>query len=122
MEKNVSESETQETIESTSEGEIKFASRFWAGLGYISFLCFVPLFIKRNDDFALFHARQGLLLFVAWIFAIVASVLPVFGGIVWDIGHIGVFVFSLIGVYNASRGARQALPLVGKVSEGFEVL
>lgn len=109
--------EAESALEQASLG-----SRFWAGMGYLSFLCFFPLFLKRNDDFALFHARQGLVLFVAWLILIAASIFPILGGVVWDIGHLIVFLLSLVGIFNAASGARRGLPVIGKVAQGFEEL
>ena len=36
-----------------------------AAIGYIGILCFIPLLLKPNSRFAHFHAKQGLILFIA---------------------------------------------------------
>ena len=39
-------------------------AQFFAAIGYLSFLCFVPLALKRENKFALFHGKQALVLFI----------------------------------------------------------
>jgi uncharacterized membrane protein len=45
--------------------------RVLAAVGYIPFLCFLPLFARRDDEFARFHGKQSLILLAmlvgAWV-------------------------------------------------------
>ena len=38
--------------------------QFFAAVGYLSFLCFVPLALKKGNKFAQFHGKQALVLFI----------------------------------------------------------
>ena len=95
--------------------------RAWAMVGYLSFLCLLPLFAKRDDDFVLFHARQGLLLFVAALLFLVLSVVPLFGHALWHLGDTVIFVLSLLGIYYALRGQRWTMPLIGDAAREITV-
>lgn len=110
------ETEAAET-EAAPTGGDTMSSRIWAAMSYFWFLCFLPLFFKRDDDFVLFHARQGLLLFVAWLFFAVMSVAPLLGHVVRHIGVIVITTVSLLGAYYAFLGERWTLPLLGRLTQ-----
>jgi uncharacterized membrane protein len=60
-----------------------------AALSYVWILCLVPLLTKRDSEYVQFHAKQGLVLFIAsflcwfpiigWLLSIVILVLSVMG-------------------------------------------
>ena len=50
-----------------------------AALSYLWILCLIPILGKRDSEFAQFHAKQGLILFIIEIFAGLFSWFPIFG-------------------------------------------
>ena len=52
--------------------------KFFAAIGYLSVLCFVPILLKKNNQFAQFHGRQALVLFIFEIAAGILKVVPAF--------------------------------------------
>ena len=100
-------------------------------LSYISFLCLIPLFTKKDDDFVYFHAKQGLVLFgleviVYVIYRILVAIL--IGSIIgWgllsiltlivNLLNIGLLVLSIIGIINVVQNQKKGLPLIGKFAE-----
>lgn len=54
-EKNTEQSSTQGVVE---EGKI------YAFLGYWGILFLIPILAKRDNEFAVFHGKQGLVLFI----------------------------------------------------------
>ena len=80
----------------------------------------VPL-IMRDNDFALYHAKQCMLLWIAAMVATVAAVPLVFLcgiGIPIIIGiAIAAIVLNVIGLINASNGRAKPLPLIGGYAE-----
>lgn len=73
-------------------------SKVLAAIGYIPFLCFIPIFAVREDEFAQFHGKQSLVLLIAYIVVSIALWLInlIFGGIFSHVPLIG-FVFRVIG-------------------------
>lgn len=67
-----------------------------AAIGYIPFLCFIPIFAARDDEYAQFHGKQSLVLLIAYIIISLALWLisVIFGGIFGHIPLIG-FVFKV---------------------------
>ena len=80
------------------------SGKLWAILSYVfGILAIVPL-LQKDNDFALFHARQVLVLL---IFSV-----PTCGGCV-----IGALVMVVIGLINAINGRYEPLPLIGRFGE-----
>lgn len=91
--------------------------KFFAVISYISFLCVVSLLLKRDNKFALFHAKQGLVLFVVEVITFIFSIIPVLG---WLLGAAGVVLFILIslwGIAQALLGNYNRLPLLSDIAD-----
>ncbi len=87
--------------------------KVFAGIGYLGILFLIPLLAKKENNFCKAHAKQGLVLFVAWI-----PVLIPFVGWLW-----GVFclVCMIIGLINAFSGKYTKLPLLGGIAEKIKM-
>ncbi len=107
------------TDESTKEGMGAFTTdegRMAAILAYIPFLCFVPLLSMRENKEARFHARQGVMLFlielVAVLFLIDAISDLVFKGLL-----IVALALSVAGIIFAVQGKNYKLPVIGDLAD-----
>lgn len=80
-------------------------------------LCIVPL-IQKNNAFSLYHAKQVLLLLIAWVALPVVGAIPVVG-CVTPFGALALFVFTIMGLVNACQDKAKPLPLVGKFGEDW---
>lgn len=83
-------------------------------LAYIIF--FIPLFAAKDSRFAMYHANQGLTLFLTLLaINIIGNIIP---GIGWMLiipfGHLFVLILAIIGISNAANGIQQPLPIIGK--------
>ena len=84
-------------------------------LAYILF--FIPILAAKDSKFAMYHANQGLALFVCAVGANVAShFIPLMGWILVPMTSLAVLVFMVIGILNASRGEMKPLPLIGGIT------
>ena len=90
--------------------------RMAAIMAYIPRLCFVPLLSMKDNKEARFHARQGVLLFlielVAVLFLIDAISDLVFKGIL-----IGAVALSVAGIVFAIQGKNYRLPIIGDLAD-----
>jgi len=84
-------------------------------IAYIIF--FVPLLAARDSKFAMYHANQGLNLFLlAVAVSVVGAIIPFLGWfIILPFGHLAVLIFVIMGIINASKGEMKPLPLIGKI-------
>ena len=92
-----------------------------AALSYLGLLVLVPLLAKKDSPFAQFHAKQGLVLLVAWVIIGAVSVIPILGWIIGIIGSIFLFVCFIMGLVNALSGQAGELPLIGQYSSLFNL-
>jgi uncharacterized membrane protein len=89
----------------------------YAILAYLWILCLVPLILKKENKFALFHAKQGLILFIGELVVGFVGIIPFIG---WMILFLGTFLFgilSLAGIVQALMGNYWKMPVVGDVAE-----
>ena len=102
------------------------ANKAMAILAYIIF--FIPLLAARESKFAMYHANQGLTLFLTWVAVwVVGAILQAilfaisvvlglgFSGI-WWIVYAAVLVLVILGILNAAKGEMKPLPIIGKIT------
>lgn len=88
-----------------------------AAMSYIWILCLVPLLLKRDSAFASYHAKQGLVLFIVEVLAMLIAWIPVINVLVF----FGLVTIAAIGVANATRGVALPLPLIGRWAGHFNI-
>ncbi len=100
-----------------SDEDIIREGKFFAIISYVSFLCIITLILKKDNKFSLYHAKQGLVLFVMEVAAFILSIIPLLG---WLIGLFGYAIFLLVsiwGIMQAALGIYCRIPLVSEISE-----
>ena len=80
-----------------------------AGLSYISVLFMLPYLFRKNDEFATYHAKQGMGLFIASIIGDIAGGLL---GVGWLVGLARIFL-AITGIKNVIDGKKKPLPYIG---------
>jgi len=88
-----------------------------AVLGYISFLCVLPLALKPNSKYCQFHGKQGLVItlfflilsWIGWVFTII--------GLLLTFTHI---IIVILAIMNASKGRTWKIPFVAQMAEKLE--
>ena len=82
-------------------------------ISYIGPLCLIPYLSKEKDDFVSFHAKQGLVLFIAEVATwAIAWVFP-FLGFLMNLVSLAWLVFSIIGIINVVHKEKKQLPVIG---------
>lgn len=89
-------------------------------ISYIGILCLVTILMKEKDVFVKFHAKQGLVLFIAEIATTLILWIPILGWLIGFIAWIIWVILSLIGIMNALGGRQVPLPIIGKFAEKFK--
>ncbi len=82
-------------------------------LAYIIF--FIPILAAKESRFAMYHANQGLLLFLTTlVINVVGGFVPVIGWLViLPLGNLAVLILAIMGIVNAAKGQVNPLPLIG---------
>jgi fumarate reductase subunit D len=92
-------------------------AQFFAAIGYLSFLCFVPLALKKDNKFAIFHGKQALVLFILELAAAILKVVPALGDLVFTLAFVVFGILSLIGIVKVLMGERWEIPVVHEIAE-----
>ncbi len=84
-----------------NQGEVRdpiiSEGKFFSAIGYMTFLCCVPLYFKRDNEYALFNGRQALVLFFLECACGILSAIPIIGVIIGWAGFVffGLFAWSI---------------------------
>ena len=106
--------EVDQTVE---EGKI------WAFIGYWGILFLVPLLGKKDNKFALFHGKQGMVLFIFWVVVVwILGFIPIIGWfILRPIGGLLALVLAIIGMVKSLQGEYWKMPVLGDVAEKIKI-
>jgi len=94
-------------------------SKLFAFLGvFLTVIGFVIVFAtKKEDKYAMYYGKQGLVLFIAWIIAwivtVVLAFIPVLGWIIDILLWIGMVLLWIFGIIYALSGEEKPIPVVG---------
>jgi uncharacterized membrane protein len=90
--------------------------RLAAVMAYIPFLCFVPLMTMKDNEEARFHARQGVILFVIELIAVV-FLLPGVSDFIFKVVLVVAAGFAVAGIVFALQGKNYRLPFIGDLAD-----
>ena len=90
--------------------------KFFAAIGYLSVLCFVPLLLKKGNRFAQFHGKQGLVLFILEVAASILKAVPALGDVVFTLAFVVLGILSLVGVVKVLMGEYWEMPVIREVA------
>jgi uncharacterized membrane protein len=99
-------------------------------LGIIGFV--IVLLTKKENKYAMYYAKQGLVLTIAWVIVcIIGSILSFIFGItivlllivpfIWGLLWICMLILWVIGWINALSGKEKPIPLIGQFAEKFNI-
>ncbi len=107
---------TNEKLVAPKDPEVQDA-QFFAAIGYLSFLCIVPLALKKDNKFALFHGKQALVLFILELAASILKVVPWMGDLVFTLSFVVFGILSLIGIVKVLMGEKWEIPVIHEIAE-----
>ncbi len=124
---NTQEESQQEGVEQSNPEPEKDSQKESEGinaialLSYLGILVLVPLLAAKDDEFAQYHAKQGLTLFIAWIVGMFIGVVPIIGWALVPIIFLTCFVLFVIGIINVVKKQKKELPIIGKYAKNFKI-
>ena len=104
----------------TNETEIQ-EGKFFAIISYLSFLCIISLVLKKENKFALYHAKQGLVLFVFEVGSFILTIIPILGGVVKILGLIVFILASLWCILQVLMGNYNRLPVISEIADKITI-
>jgi uncharacterized membrane protein len=89
-------------------------------INFVGIPFFIVPLIMRNNEFALFHAKQCLMIWVIGAIGYTLGVILVFvciGGIVLPIVGLFMLIVNIIGIINSAQGQFKPLPIIGPYAD-----
>ncbi len=114
----------KKAVKKAVKGEVSGESKLFAFLAYffgiIGFV--IVLLAKKDDEFAMYHAKQSLVLNIFAVIVYIAGMfIPIIGWfVILPLGYLAIFILWLMGVIRAITGTKKPLPLIGSYGEKFK--
>ena len=86
------------------------AAKGTAWLSYLFILWLIPLLTMKENTFAKFHVKQGIMLTILGVANCVIVWIPVVGWVV----PVYMVVMAIMGIVNSLNGKYWTMPIVGK--------
>lgn len=85
-------------------------NKVMAVIAYLWIFCLIPLVAKKDSPYAQFHAKQGVVLALAWFIIWIVGIIPLLGWLVFFFGSIILLVVNLIAIIKAFNGEMWEIP------------
>lgn len=89
-------------------------NRVLAAVSYLWIVSVIVLIVKKDSKFAVWHAKQGLIMFIA---SIILSFIPFVGWIL----NLVILVFVIVGLVKALDRQWYKVPLIGDLAEKIKI-
>lgn len=107
-----------EAAQDKIDTEVKKGEAFLVAIGYISFLCILPLVLLRDNKFAQHHGKQALVLAIFVYFFDFIQIFPPLIASIYTILKTIVIVYAIVMSF---KGKLFRLPLIYSMSEKFSL-
>ena len=96
-------------------------NRKLATLCYMSVLCLIPLFIRKDSKYIQFHAKQGLVLLFVQMIIPLLNLIPILGQFVWVCAIIVILIYSALGIKHSWNGDYWEMPYIGYYARQIKI-
>jgi uncharacterized membrane protein len=100
------------------DSEVKKGEAFLVAIGYISFLCILPLVLLKDNKFAQFHGKQALVLAIFIYFFDFIQIFPPLAATIYTIVKTVVVVYA---IYMSFNGKYFKIPFIHDLSQKFSI-
>jgi len=116
VEKEEEQAKTEETVE---KEEIKIeidGLRWQAALAYLPLVCLIPLFLNRENEYIQKHARQGFLLFIVELLALLLKI-----NAFWNLVIIICLATAVVGALGILLKGEIRIPFLADLGERIKI-
>lgn len=94
-------------------------TKLFAFLGvFLTIIGFIIVYATRKQDkYAMYYAKQGLVLFIAYIIAWAIVIVPVIGWLLSVPLYIFLLILWIIGIIYSLSGEQKPIPLIGEFAD-----
>lgn len=101
-----------------SEGDVEKA-KGTSWLSYLGILWLVPLLTLKDNAFAKFHVKQGIMLTILWVASSILAAIPIIGWLADLVIWIYAVIMMILGIVNSLNGKYWKMPILGKWAEDW---
>ncbi len=105
---------TEQPVTPPTGGDDVEKAKSTAWLSYLGILWLVPLLTLKDNAFAKFHVKQGIMLTIVWVASSILAVIPIIGWLAAIVLWIYAVVMTILGIINALNGNYWKMPITGK--------
>ncbi len=106
----------QPTVPAPAPKNDVLEGKFFAAISYISFFCIVTLVLKRENKFALYHAKHGLVLFLCEVILYILSAM-VFLKVLLQLLGVVLSIVCIWGIVQSLMGTYSRIPVLTDIAE-----
>ncbi len=88
-------------------------------LGWIGFL--IVLLTRKEDKFAMFYAKYGLILSIAWVIVWILAWVPIIGRWIYIVGGLVLLVVWVIAFIAALSGKEKRFPILSDLADKIQI-
>jgi uncharacterized membrane protein len=90
-------------------------------LSYLGILVLIPLLVAKEDEFAQYHAKQGLVLLIVGVGGMLIGAIPIIGWLLAPFISLAWLVFVVLGIINVVKNEKKELPIIGQYADRFNI-
>lgn len=98
-------------------------SKTWAFLGvFLTVIGFIiVLLAKKEDTYAMYYAKHGLIIFIAWVLLSLIGNIPVVGWFVYVIGGIALLILWVMAFIAALSGEKKRFIVLSDLADKIKL-
>lgn len=104
----------------TEDKEIQ-EGKIFAITAYLWILCIIPLILKKENKFALFHGKQGLVLFIIELASMLLGIVPILGPMIALLLFFICGLASLYGIIQSLQGKYSRIFLISELADKINI-
>ena|SRR3989338_7422248 len=87
-------------------------NKYLAAICYFGIFWIVPFALGKKNEFVMFHAKQGIVLSLAWLVVVMISWIPIINFIIGLPATILLIIINVLAILKTWRGERWELPFL----------
>lgn len=106
----------------TQSKSISKYDKLLAAASYVWVLFVIPILLKRKNEYVMWHARQGVVLFVFELVVILLGMIPLLGWfIVMPLGWLMAIILAVLGITHSMQGNKWNMPFLGGYAKKIQL-
>ncbi|MCU0642000.1 MAG: hypothetical protein MUF61_00250 [archaeon] len=77
--------------------------------------------LRKNNQYVMFYAKQGLVLFISSVVIWVAALVPILGGLLASLLWICWILLWVVGIIYSLSGKMKPVPIIGQFADKINV-